>query len=96
MLVSYKRITLLDLEDGGGYKIGSHKQEIIDILTISSKNAVISWSVDGTIKLWDLKNSICLMTYIFKGVENIYKISDSKYISISSNKKYRILELENF
>ncbi len=89
-------VTILNIVSGKQKKLEGHKATILDLLLINNNKALLSWSEDGTIKLWDLKTTECLMTYVFEGVEKVFKISDSKYMCISSNKKYRILELENF
>ena len=52
----YRNVYILDLILVG------HKQQIIDLFYYSSKNYLISTSVDYTIKYWDL-NVLCKWYY---------------------------------
>jgi WD40 repeat protein len=74
-----------------------HSEYIYALLYLTNNNTLLSGSFDGTIKIWECNNYLCIKTIFAhdEGVKCFAKLSNGYFASGSYDKKIKIWDIMN-
>ncbi len=96
-LWAHQDILIIDLlRDSAQTALSGHKQEVSGVKPLSG-NRLVSWSRDGTLRIWNDQNGVCLT--VLEGhtgpVVGIHVLSDNRILSWSEDCQLRIWDDQN-